>query len=168
MRKNRYILKNDWKDSRAEIDSIIKDQKISPDQVRRLSITENWQKIEERIYQTFCTLDHPIERPVWLWTCFKLDVFSVTAERPYDLLDLLIDKNEMVWFFVLGDKNKLWFYEGFVSPIKRIIAESTYAIDEIYLASKKYQWLICINHHDDLIATGELMPDKLRKLSPTK
>src|SRR5687768_18507145 len=99
MRKNRHILKNDWKDSRTELDNIIEEQKISTDQVRLLSITENWKKIEERIYQTFCDLGDPGERPVWLWTCFKLDAFSVAVEKPYDYLDLLIDKSEMVWFF---------------------------------------------------------------------
>jgi hypothetical protein len=33
------------------------------------------------------------------------------------------------------------------------------------LASKKYEWLICINHHDNLIATGKVMAEKLRNLS---
>jgi hypothetical protein len=51
-----------------------------------------------------------------------------------------------------------------VKAIRKVILESCY-IDELYLASKKYDWLICINHHDVLIATGKIMAEKLRNLS---
>jgi hypothetical protein len=50
-----------------------------------------------------------------------------------------------------------------VKAIQTIINEACY-IDELYLVSKKYDWLICINHHDILIATGQTVPDKLREL----
>jgi len=55
------------------------------------------------------------------------------------------------------------FNQGQVKLVQTIIAEACY-IDELYLVSKKYDWLLCINHHDVLIATGRTMPDKLRQL----
>jgi hypothetical protein len=64
---------------------------------------------------------------------------------------------------VLNGRDKFWFYEGYIDSIELVLGEISYA-DEIYVASKKYEWLICINHHNVLIATGKLMPDKLRKL----
>jgi len=152
-----------WEDLVADIESIIKNEDISASEFRKLSIHEDWKTIEENIYQTFCRLDHPTQRPVWLWECFKLDTFALSIESPYKLLDKLIDEEETVWFFLNGDKDKLWFYEGNVKAIMTIIGESTH-IDELYLASKKYKWLICINHHDSLIATGQTMPGKLRRL----
>ena len=164
--KDRHILRHNWESLRADIESIIKDKKLSVTDFKALSVHDDWKEIEEHIYHTFCKLDHPTQRPIWLWEYFKLDTFSIMVKQPYKLLDQLVDSEETVWFFVNGDKDKFWFYEGKVEAIVTVIEESTY-IDELYLASKKYQWLICINHHDDLIATGQIMPDKLREFQMT-
>jgi hypothetical protein len=160
---DRQKLRHTWESLRADIEGIIEDKKISVNDFRSLRNHENWKTIEENIYHTFCKLDHMTERPIWLWEFFKLDTSCIVVEEPYKLLDRLVENDETVWFFVNGDKEKLWFYEGKVPAIITVIKESSY-IDELYLASKKYQWLICINHHDDLVATGEIMPDKLRRL----
>ncbi|MBO9659034.1 MAG: hypothetical protein J7527_09430, partial [Chitinophagaceae bacterium] len=141
MRKARHILSKDWKDSRAEIDRIIKEQRIEPDRFRILDIHEDWKGIEDKVYQTFCQLDHPTSKPTYLWESFKQETVSLTKEKPWLYLDQLVDQNERVWFFDGGEK-KSWFFEGFIKEIVTVIDESTYAIDEIYIASKKYEWLI--------------------------
>lgn len=161
--EDKHILQPDWEGLRADIEGIIKDNKLPTTDFKTLSIHDDWNAIEENIYHNFCKLDHPKERPIWLWEHFKLDTYSVVVEQPYRFLDQLVDNKETVWFFVNSDRDKFWFYEGKVKAIVTVIEESSY-IDELYVASKKYQWLICINHHDDLIATGQLMPDKLRQL----
>ncbi len=148
---------------RADIENIIKDSKLSPTDFRALSIYDDWKTIEENIYHKFCKLDNPTQRPIWLWEYFKLDTFSIVVEQPYKFLDQLVDSEEAVWFFVNGEKDKFWFYEGKIKAIVTVIEESSY-IDELCLASKKYDWLICVNHHDDLIATGQMIPRKLRQL----
>lgn len=163
MTKDKDISQHNWESLRAEIESIIKDNKLSPADFKALSIYDDWKTIEENIYHTFCNLDHPTQRPVWLWENFKLGTFSIAVEQPYKLLHQLVDKDETVWFFINGYRDKLWFYEGKVNAMVTVIEESSY-IDELYVASKKYQWLICINHHNDLIATGQVMPDRLRQL----
>lgn len=163
MTKDKDVLQHNWESLRAEIESIIKDNKLFQADFKALSIYDDWKTIKENIYHTFCKIDHPAQRPVWLWENFKLDTFSIAVEQPYKLLDQLVDKDETVWCFISGDRNKLWFYEGKLKAIVTVMEESSY-IDELYVASKKYQWLICINHHDDLIATGQVMPDKLRQL----
>lgn len=155
-----------WERLRADIEGIIKDKNLSTTEYRSLSLHEDWKAIKEIIYHTFCKLDHPTQRPIWLWEYFKLDTFSISAEQPYKYLDRLVDNDETVWFFLDSDKDKFWFYEGKLKAIMTIIEESSY-IDELYLVSKKYHWLICINHHDILIATGQTMPDKLRQLQIT-
>ena len=163
MTKKRHISRHNWENLRAEIESIIKDNKLSPTDFKALSIQDEWKEIEENIFHRFCKLDHPTQRPVWLWEQFKLDSFSIAIDQPYLLLDKLVDNDETVWFIVNGDRDKFWFYEGKIKPIMTVISESSY-IDELYIASKKYQWLICINHHNDLIATGQIMPNKLQQL----
>lgn len=149
---------------RAEIESIIKVKNLAPEDFRPLGIHEDWKGIEDNIYHSFCKLGHPTERPVWLWEHFRLDTFTIaTKEQPYNYLSKLIDKNENIWLFANDGKGKFWFYEGKINAIITVIEESSY-LNEFYLASKKYQWLICINHHDNLICTGQIMPDKCRKL----
>jgi hypothetical protein len=162
----RNILQHDWENLRADIENIIKDKNLTSEDFRQLRVHEDWKIIEENIYHTFCKLDHPTQRPIWLWEYFKLDTFSIATEQPHKLLGKLIDNDETVWFFVSGDKDKFWFYEGKVKAIVTVIEESSY-LGELYLASKKYEWLICINHHDTLIATGHITPDKLKQLQKT-
>lgn len=167
MTKDRHILRDSWESLRADIESIIKDQKLSTTDFQALSIHYDWKAIEENIYHTFCKLDHPTQRPIWLWEYFKLDTFSIAVDQSYKLLDQLVDSSETVWFFVNGDRDKFWFYEGKIHSIVKVIEKSSF-IDELYVGSKKYEWLICINHHDNLIATGQIMPDKLRQLKTTQ
>jgi hypothetical protein len=161
--KERHLLQQNWESLRADIETIIKENKLSPAEFKALGIHDDWKAIEEKIYQSFCKLYHPTKRPIWLWEHFKLDSYAIILEQPYLYLDQLADADESVWFFTNGDSDKFWFFEGNIKTIIKVIGESS-CIDELYVASKKYQWLICINHHDDLIATGEIMPDKLRKL----
>lgn len=155
-----------WTDLRKEIEKIRKDFSLRDNQFRPLGLNE-WQEIENKIYQTFCKLTHHKSRPVWLWEHFKLDTFSLSnlKNRPEIYLDRLIDENETVWYVVnetINEENKFWFFEGKIKCIQTIIDKTWF--NELYLISKKYEWLICINHHDCLIATGAVMPDKLREL----
>ena len=70
----------------------------------------------------------------------KLDTSSIVVKPPFELLEQMIDPTEEVWFFVNGYKDKFWFYQGRVKVIRKVILESCY-IDELYFASKKYEWL---------------------------
>ena len=155
-----------WTDLRKEIEKIRKDFGLTDTQFQPVGFND-WQGVEDKIYHTFCKLTHFKSRPVWLWEHFKLGTFSVSTEhKPYLYLDKLIDDTETVWFFVnetVNEADKFWFYQGQVKAIQTIIAEACY-IDELYLVSKKYDWLLCINHHDILVATEQTMPGKLRQL----
>lgn len=164
--KNKHILRYKWEKLRADIESVIQDKKLSPMEFNALGIHEDWKAIEESIYNTFCDVDHSSERPTFLWEHFKLDTSSVLNPCPDKLLNSLVDNDETVWFFVNDDKGKLWFYEGKIKAILTVIEEGKY-IDELYIGSKKYHWLICINHHNYLIATGKSMADKLRQIQFT-
>jgi hypothetical protein len=154
----------EWESLRQDIENITREFNISSADFKPLGIHDKWDEIEGRIYQVFCRIDHPTKRPIWLWEYFKLDTSSLVIEYPFSQLKELVDPEEEVWFFVNGDKDKFWFYQGKIIAIMKVILESSY-IDELYLASKKYDWLICINHHDVLIATGQTMAERLRHIS---
>ena len=159
-RKNRHILKREWPGLRAEIAGIIKEEKIAETQFRALGVHENWDVIEEKILATFCD---SIQRPVWLWKHLKLASSSFRVDRPEDYLKDLIMPDQDIYFFINDTNNRLWFYEGRIDAIVSVIGESA-LIDEMYFSSKKYEWLICINHHNILIATGSLMVNEVSKL----
>ena len=163
MRINRHILRHEWEDVRADIERVIKEEELTPTEFRPLGVYDDWAAIEENIHQTFCKLSHPTARPSWLWNNFRHDSEAFTPNHPWEQLLKLIDPAETVWFFTQGNRDKLWFYQGTIDAIVKVFVESYY-IDELYVASKKYEWLVCINHHDVLIATGGAMPDRLRQL----
>jgi hypothetical protein len=147
-----------------DIANVAKALELSSNQFRPIDPYEEWKSIEDNIYRRFVKYDFSPERPVWLWEYFFLPVVSMSLpEWPNDLLERIIVANEHVWFFVNGRNNKFWFYEGLIAPINRVVHESC-EIDEFYVCSKKYQWLLCINHHDNLIVTGDLLPETLRRL----
>lgn len=52
-----------------------------------------------------------------------------------------------VWFFVKETRQdpKFWIYEGTIKAIQKVI-EETVAF-EYYIASKKFRWVLCENHH---------------------
>ncbi|MDN5621436.1 MAG: hypothetical protein L0G63_13380 [Psychrobacter sp.] len=78
----------------------------------------------------------------------------------------LIQPNKSIWSGVTGtfkERSKIWFYEGKIEAIIKILDEICF-FDECYFVSKNYDWLICNNHHDILMATGEDMPHKLKAI----
>jgi hypothetical protein len=129
--------------------------------------TDQWQGIQKNIYTKFCNLG-PENNVTWFWNFFKLDQYSVAFDYnwPFDELLKLIDPSEKVWLFLnesASKGEKFWFYEGNVKPIV-LILKGSYHTDEVYIVSKKYEWLVCVNHHDVIIATGKIMPEKLKQL----
>jgi hypothetical protein len=155
-----------WTPLRKEIEAIRKDQGLVESDFHPVGIRE-WPSIMQKIYHRFCGHMPGASAPLWLWEHFVLDTFSIpSVKKPYFYLDTLVDPQECIWFFVnetVNEKNNYWFYEGKIKPIQTVLAEACY-IDEVFLVSKKYPWMICINHHNHLITTGEGMPDKLRAL----
>jgi hypothetical protein len=154
-----------WTALRKEIEKIRIDFLLKDSQFKPIGLGD-WQSIENKLLKAFCKSASYKSRPAWLWECFKLDTYSVRIEKTTNLLEKLIDNDEDIFFFVndtISELNKFWYYTGKISYIQTVINESC-NIDEMYFASKKYDWLICINHHNFLIATGKTMTDRLKKL----
>ncbi len=164
--KKRFESK-EWSDIRAEMIQLKTQFNLTDEEFRVLSPYNDHKGIEEGIYQNFCKISGAKNRPMWLWECLKQEVYSVNLPKlPESYLSELINNNESIWFGALGtvrEKSKIWFYEGKIQVIQNLLSEICH-FDEFYFISKKYEWLICINHHDILIATGGDMPNKLANL----
>jgi hypothetical protein len=155
--------KKDWGTLRSEIESIVKELGLSKENFYQLSVHGEWKSIEEKVYSKFCKIDHFKSEPIWLWEYFILDVVSISVVKPWKYLPKIINKDENIFFFINDEANKFWFYEGKIETIVEVILKSSY-LNELYFLSKKYEWLVCINHHDVLYATGSVVPERLRQL----
>lgn len=155
-----------WTNLRQNIETIRQTNSIAENDFKLLNIT-SWPQIQENIFSTFCNVRSRKDKFSWLREDFKQQTYSIHFDRnyPFDALLQLVDNSENVWLFVnetINEKNKFWFYEGKIKSIVFVLGESL--VNEVYVASKKYDWLLCINHHDVLIATGGDMPEKLKRL----
>lgn len=164
MRKERSLLRKDWKSIRENIEQVIRENKLGSADFKAVGIND-WEEIEKKIIDTFC--DFPLSykyRPACLSAYFKLDTSSLSnlVEYAPQYVDELIVPEERVWFFVNDVHSKFWFYEGNYRSVKLIIDETHWT--EFYIASKKYDWLINMTHSDVLLATGKDMPGKLRQI----
>lgn len=156
-----------WSFLRSEIEQARHRLNLSERQFRPLSITE-WSGLEEQIYQRFCQLTNPVVRPTWMWSCLKQDSawLPSTVEDPMQVLSTLIPADEYVWLLLnetVNENVKYWFYEGEIGPIVQVLMEAC-GVDEVILVSKRLEWLVCLNHHDALVASGKNMPTRLRAL----
>ncbi len=154
-----------WTALRKEIEKIRRQLQIADGDFAPLPVTTDWNRLEENIYRAFCRIDHPTARPVWLWERLKVDKYSIGApDGPCTMLDKLVDAHERVWLMVNESTERgdvFWFYEGRIRAIQQVINESCH-LDEFYIVSRKYEWLLCLNHHDVLIAAGDVMAKRLR------
>ena len=153
-----------WTDLRAEIEQARLRLGLSEQDFAPLRFTTDWARLEERIYHTFCRLDHPTARPIWLWERFRPGAVGlVCEEEPHAQLTSLVDPAEVVWLMLnesVNDGDKFWFYQGTARAIGQVLAECYY-LAEVYLVSKKYSWLLCLNHHNVLYGIGPPVQERL-------
>jgi len=153
-----------WSDLRAEIEQARQRLQLSEQDFAPLPFTTDWTRLEERIHRAFCRLDHPTTRPRWLWEHLRAGAVGLVCEdEPHTLLTSLVDPEETVWLMLdetvnFGDK--FWFYQGTPHAIRSILTECYY-LDEVYLISRKYTWLLCVNHHDVVYGIGSPVQERL-------
>ena len=150
-----------WTDLRTEVKKVQEQLKINESSLREVNIT-HWEEILEKIWKEFSTR----KSSRWIWESLKRPTYGFYISS-YELLNLteLIDENETVWFILdesVKMKTKFWVYEGLITAFNKVIWECNY-VDEILIVSKKYEWLISINHHDIISGTKKMI-DKLKYL----
>lgn len=167
MAKSKYIKskrKRTWTDLRVEMTKIGKQLNISNNEFSEVNIAE-WKEIESKIWTRFSSR----KNSRWIWESLKHNYSSISIN--YETLDLesLIGSSEKVWFLLdetVNEQTKFWIYEGTIHAFNRIFFESVLT-DEIWIVSKKYEWILIINHHDVMIGTGKMKDqiEELKKLS---
>jgi len=146
--------------------------------LRRLDIPETefsplrqhqYAPILDRILETFTRFGSQGKNQMWLWEGFKgrTEVLQVEHNNGPNCLARLLAMEDRVWFIAEdweGDKKSgnFWIFEGQVAAITSVLRE-IHAF-EYYLVAKDFSWLICENHHDQIIGIGKPVDEKIRNL----
>ena len=158
------MLSKTWTPLQEHIQQLRDELSLSPTEFAPVNI-HAWQDIQRKIEDTFVGRVHYRQKFRWYWEDFTCDMYSIAFKQdPYQLLHLLIDSGEQLWFFVnetVEEQTKFWFYEGKIRAIQRVIGEAI-GLSEYYICSQKYEWMLCVNHHDYLVGTGLSMPQRLK------
>lgn len=158
--KNRNALNKDWPLLRADIERARTELEIDGNDFRELKIGE-WEGVQQRIYDAFLYQRSQQTERSWLWDDFKVETYAIVCDfDPYKRLHLLVDPEELVYFFVNETVNWVttyWYYQGKIDAIIQVIGDAI-GLDEYYLASKTYNWLMGANHHAALIGVGAIIP----------
>jgi hypothetical protein len=163
MTKIRHIKarkKRTWTNLRVEIKELSEKLNISKEDFSQVNINQ-WKEIESKIWEKFSTN----RNSGWIWETLR-DSYS-TMEFDYEKLKLseLIDSTERFWILLnetVNEKDKFWVYEGNIKGFDKVFWESGLT-DEIIIVSKKYEWILIINHHDIFIGTGKIK-DRIEKI----
>ncbi len=152
---------------RSEIEEIIKECNIDRARFHEVGKTE-WQDVLIRIEDKFADKTTTYRNDLH-WA--NIDGYSPKLRQnsvvPRDetwivRLPKILPPDES--FYVLyedgcTDPNalyyKYWVYEGFAEEISRIILEG-WGFHEMYIVSKKLEWIMSENHHGVLTAAGEI------------
>jgi hypothetical protein len=157
-------------DFRADIAAVVQALNLAPSDFRLLGLHE-YESVLLSIIDQFTTLDRKGVNQPWLWDAFRTPRCSMPLDDATAVLKKLGPITETVWFIAEdARRNKrygnYWVYEGKIGPIVDVIREIHYF--EYYVVSKKFEWLLCENHHDILIAVGEPMVAQLSQISVIK
>lgn len=161
--KKRHIKskrKRTWTDLRVEVKKLCEQLNISNNEFSEVNIKE-WKGIESNIWTRFSSS----KNSRWIWESLAHDYSSIPIN--YEILDLeiLYDSSEKVWVLfdeTVNERTKFWIYEGTISAFNKILWESVWT-DEILIVSKKYEWILILNHNDIMIGTG-IMKDQIEEL----
>ena len=123
----------------------------------RLVEPHRFRAILERIVAERTNLSSDGISALWWWEALKQPVAHSTPAEPISFIQGLLPNQESVWFVAeeAADKKvgNFWLYEGTVSAVCAVLRECP--AFEYYLVAKKMGWLICENHHGQVIASGE-------------
>lgn len=141
---------------RDDIERVIKENIINRDLFFEVPKTK-WENILDTVEEKFLDKKHYKQSLNWGWELlFKEPVFTLRFlnDDGYKYLRDIIQEDR-VWFIAEDHNGKMWIYDGRVDIIATLIGEC-YELDEYYIVSKKYEWILCENHHRILIGSGSI------------
>lgn len=154
-------------DMRTHIATVVEVLHLNQDDFDLVSLHKH-EAILVSILDSFTTLGKKGLSYGWWWEHFKGERFSIQTTSTLEIIAKLIPSDERAWF-VFEDSLRtkkhgdFWLYEGKLAAGLAVIDE-LYGF-EYYIVGKKFDWLLCENHHSVLISVGESINTKLKSLT---
>jgi hypothetical protein len=122
-----------------------------------------WEEILHDIIEQFVQKTHYSQGLHWAWNRLKEPQVIVRFynDDAYRYISNLVN-DEYVWFIVEDSNDKFWVYEGMPDVITKVIGETS-CVNEYYIVSKKYEWLLCDDHHRILHGVGDKIIDEINR-----
>lgn len=149
---------------RDEINFIIKELQLIEEDFQLVRLSK-YKQILNSIHKKFTNYKETQINKKWWWSSFLEPKHYFHPENVFKTLPLLIDNKETVYFIIEDErkeKENFWLYEGKLPAIISVLKELPFA--EYYIVSKKLDWIICENHHNYLIGSGEIIVEKMKFL----
>lgn len=136
-----------WTKLRFELKQICEQNKISKNEFQEVKIHQ-WENIISGVWNKFSEK----QNSRWIWETLRHESSSVKTDYSNFQFENIINREEQIWF-LFGGKLKYWIYEGTVAGLDKVFWESNWT-EELIVVSKKWEWILILNHHDFLIGTG--------------
>jgi hypothetical protein len=147
---------------RDEIEQIVKEHKINRGRFFEVS-KQSYKLIIEKIELTFVDKSKSWNEDIHWVNMGKYNpnlkcVSSTMSDWSIWLVELLdiIPSDSLMYILFEDTKNfepKYWLYESYIKELILILNEIN-GLDDFYIVSKKYNWLISLNHHDAISYVG--------------
>ncbi|WP_410503617.1 DUF6756 family protein [Hymenobacter sp. CRA2] len=158
-----------WTDIRQEIERVRRELGLTVEQFRPLALTE-WAAVERRATEAFCQLTPENRQPTWLWNQLKPEMtsafFTLEGLSWASIANLFVPIDAV--FFFASDGDKWWWYRGSglaTCALAAKLSQNSAHLDEWGIIDQHYRWLLCLTHHDDLVAAGQPMVQRLEQLA---
>lgn len=147
---------------RDDIERAVKELNISHLEFAEVSKL-NWENILRRTQDKLLVNASYKTNLHWGWQAFKeprITLRFINDDGYKNLSNIIND--DMVYFIAEDFREKMWVYEGKITSIIDIIGDCYY-LDEYYIVSKKYEWVLCENHHGIFIGSGMTIVERMNE-----
>jgi len=104
----------------------------------------------------------------WWWESFVDEAWALMPKNPLSFVGKFLEPKQRYWLVAEADGQKtesaFWLYDATGEAIRRILPECYH--HEYYIVDRKMSWLLCENHHNVVIACGDLKKDPFRQQKP--
>ena len=145
---------------RNEIERIVKEHQIDRRSFFEVSKT-SYEQIQRKTENTFVDKSKHWDAEIH-WANLgnynpKLSSVNVVMDDwstwMAELPNIIPSSDNSMYVLFEGD-SKYWLYEAFLSELIFILGEIN-GLDDFYIVSKKFDWLISLNHHDVITYVGD-------------
>ena len=150
-------------DQRNAIEDCIKNQQLVRSRFHEVS-TQSYRQILRNIEEHFVDKSKSWNKEIH-WAnmgCFRSDLGCITKamdrDRSWlDRLPQILPSAHRPVYVLFEDRKaympKYWVYESYPTELVSVLSECVWG--DVYIVSKKYRWLMSLNHHDILSCVGE-------------